>query len=131
MDVIRRSDGEPDMTRMLSGNPQDLTITAAPKLRRLGRLDQRHQHGVVGPWGISFHHEPDADRETGSGGDRGHVREEIRNGNISAAAADTAAHAVEDVQLNLTDADLKAVYAYRKTIRRSGTKVPSPMPAGK
>ena len=32
---------------------------------------------------------------------------------------------------NLTEADLKAVYAYLKTIPAIKNKVPSPMPAGK
>jgi len=125
--------GEPDMTRMLSGHPQDITITAAPKLPPGWAVSISDTNTAwSGPWGISFTTNLTPDRDTGIGGwTEDMFVKTIRNGKHLGGGRGLLPPMPWKMYGNLTDADLKAVYAYLKTIPAIRNKVPSPMLAGK
>lgn len=124
---------EPDMTRMLSGHPESYVITApaAPP-------DGEWQNGAVfgatmtsfsGPWGVSFSANLTPDRNTGIG---------IWTEDIFIKALRTGRHwGVSRPILppmpwfnfkNMTDEDLKAVFAYLRSIPPVVNHVPDPLP---
>jgi hypothetical protein len=125
--------GQPDMTRMLSGHPQDLKITAAPVLPAggvWGLMASETNTAWAGPWGVSFTPNLTPDRTTGLGAwtDEMFVKA-IRTGRHLGAAGGReilppmpwASYA------GLTDADLKAIFAYLKTIPAVANRVPAPI----
>ena len=122
----------PDMTRALSGHPQDIVVTApAPR------------PGAVGPRPRS-----DPDRMVGALGRELHRQSHARSGNRRAArfhraavhpdAAHRAGTRARGGQIlppmpwpligQMTDDDLKAVFAYLRQIPPLRNKVPDPIP---
>jgi hypothetical protein len=125
--------GEPDMTRMLIGHPQDIKIAAAPAMPPGGvwaTTVNESNTAWAGPWGVSFTPNLTPDRATGLGA----WTEEmfvnaIRKGKHLGAAGGRnilppmpwASYAA------LTDADLKAIFAYLRTIPAVVNRVPNPI----
>ena len=122
---------EPDMSRALSGHPQDITI-AAP-----GKFSDLWIGGMIGtntawsgPWGVSFTPNLTPDPETGI------WREMTEEQFIQALR--TGRHLGQGRPIlppmpwlpygQKTDADLKAIYAYLQTVPPIKNKVPDPLP---
>ena len=129
--------GEPDMTRMLSGHPQDAAqITAAPKLPEgwVTAISTTNT-GWSTPAGVAFTTNLTPDKATGIGGwtDETFINA-IRKGKHLGLASgrDILPPMPWKMYSNLTDADLKAIFAYLKTVPAISNKVPNPiLPAGK
>ena len=130
--------GQPDMTRMLMGHPQDITIAAAPAVPAGGvwaMIVNESNTAWAGPWGVSFTANLTPDRATGMGS----WTEEmfvnaIRKGKHLGAAGgrDILPPMPWESYGALTDPDLKAIFAYLKTIPAVANRVPNPIrPAGK
>lgn len=127
--------GEPDLTRRLQGHPQEIKISSAPKLPPGWSISINDTNTAwAGPWGVSFTSNLTSDKATGIGG----WTEErfiyaIRHGkSMGIAAGHTLMPPMPwKMYSNLTDADLKAIFAYLKTVPPISNKVPSPLPPPK
>ena len=124
--------GEPDLTRMLSGHPQSATITAAPKLPLPGGWStsiSETNTAWAGPWGVSFTTNLTPDRVTGIGGwSEQTFMNAIRLGKKSGVGRELLPPMPWRMYGKLTDDDLKAIYAYLRTIPAISNRVPNAIP---
>ncbi len=121
---------EPDMSRMLSGHPQQLTMPPAPALPAglWGWTGAATMTSFAGPWGVSFTANLTPDTETGLG----EWTEEM-----FIATMKTGRHQGKGRPLlppmpyfnlkALTDEDIKSVFAYLQSIPAVHNKVPAPI----
>jgi cytochrome c len=131
--------GQPDMTRMLIGHPQDVKIVAAPALPPggvWGTIVNETNTAWAGPWGVSFTANLTPDRATGLGSWTEDmfvtsIRKGRHMGNTAAGGREILPPMPWESYSALTDADLKAIFAYLKTIPAVANRVPAPIrPAG-
>jgi len=122
---------EPDMTRDLSGHPETLLMPPAPKLPDGPWLVVASATFTAwaGPWGISFAANLTSDKDTGLGSWEEKVfLDTIRNGRVRGRGrALLPPMPFPDLQ-NLTDEDLKAIFAYLHSLPPLRNKVPDPLP---
>lgn len=121
---------EPDMTRMLSGHPQDLVMPPAPALPPGPWVMTAAGTNTAwaGPWGVSFTANLTSDRETGLG--KWTVRnfkDTIRSGRHFGRGRPILPPMPWPVYRNMTDEDLEAVFAYLQTVPPIRNKVPDPI----
>jgi hypothetical protein len=129
------SKGEPDMTRLLSGHPQAIKVGGPPKLPIEGiwaTAVTDTNTAWAGPWGVSFSTNLTPDRSTGIGAwTEDMFVSTIRNGKHLGTGRDLLPPMPWRMYANLTDADLRAVFAYLKSIPAITNRVPAPLrPAG-
>ena len=124
--------GEPDMSRMLSGHPANLKVTA-PRPRAGDWLVSINSTNTAwsGPWGVSFTSNLTPDRATGIGS----WTEEtfiaaIRNGKKSGVGRPLLSPMPWRMYAMASDDDLKATFAYLRTIPAISNRVPNPLPPG-
>jgi mono/diheme cytochrome c family protein len=122
---------EPDMSRMLSGHPQDLAIAAPTTVAEpwMGAMSSTLT-AWSGPWGVSFTANLTPDPETGV------LRDFTEEQFIQTMR--TGRHQGQGRQIlppmpwpyigKMTDEDLKAVFAYLRQIPAVKNKVPDPIP---
>jgi mono/diheme cytochrome c family protein len=122
---------EPDMTRMLSGHPQDIAITAPavvsePWIGATNATNTAHS----GPWGVSFTANLTPDPDTGVL--RDYTVEQfiqmMRTGRKQGQGRPILPPMPWPAYGNMTDDDLKAVFAYLRQIPPLANKVPDPVP---
>jgi mono/diheme cytochrome c family protein len=122
---------EPDMSRMLSGHPEQFVITAQAKspgpewMAASSPTNTAHS----GPWGVSFTANLTPDVNTGLG---------IWTEEMFMKALRTGRHMGASRQIlppmpwfnygKMTDEDIKAVYAYLRSIPPIHNRVPDPLP---
>jgi len=124
---------EPDMSRMLSGHPDTYQITAAAATPR-----GQWKHGAVfgptmtsfsGPWGVSFSANLTPDRNTGLGiWTEDMFLKAIRTGRHWGVSRPILPPMPWFNYRNMTDDDLKAVFAYLRSIPPVTNHVPDPIP---
>lgn len=122
---------EADMTRMLSGHPQDLIMPPAPKLPEGPWLVTAAATNTAwaGPWGVSFTANLTPDRETGIGKwTLQNFVDTIRTGRHLGRGRPVLPPMPIPVYKNFTDADLAAIFAYLQTIPAISNRVPEPLP---
>lgn len=117
---------EPDMARYLSGHPADLVMPPAPKAEGPWLW-----HGAAtntafaGPWGVSYAINLTADEDTGMG-----VWTEdlfvtaLRSGKHLGVGRPIMPPMPWPAYGQMTDADLKAIFAYLKTVPAIRNRVP-------
>ena len=116
------------MTRMLSGHPESDKVTAMPKLPK-GWVGQSDDHTAwAGPWGVSFA----ANLTPDSSGFGETWTEElfisaIRSGKHMGTSRPILPAMPWEMQANMTDDDLRAVFAYLRTIPPIKNKVQDPI----
>jgi mono/diheme cytochrome c family protein len=121
---------EPDMTRMLSGHPQAMVMPAPPKLPEgpWGLVAAVTMTAWSGPWGVSFTSNLTPDPETGMGKwTEQNFVDSIRNGKVMGKGRPLLPPMPWPMYRNLTDDDLKAIYAYLRSIPPLKNKVPEPI----
>lgn len=121
---------EPDMSRALSGHPEQLQMPPAPVLQEpwLSATGATNT-SFAGPWGVSFTANLTPDADTGLG--RWTLRDfmqTIRTGKRTGRGRDILPPMPIPVYNNFTDADLEAIYAYLRTIAPVKNRVPEPRP---
>jgi cytochrome c553 len=121
---------EPDMTRMLSGHPQGMTLPPAPAVQPpWGLTASLTMTAWSGPWGISYTANLTPDPETGIGAwSEENFVQAIRTGKHLGAGRDILPPMPWPMYRNLSDGDLKAMFAYLKSIPPIRNQVPDPAP---
>jgi hypothetical protein len=133
MGVTRHSRTASDLTKMLSGHPQEVKIAGGLNLPA-GWATAINDTNTAwsGPWGVSFTTNLTPDRATGIGTwTEATFVSAIRNGKHLGAGRDILPPMPWKMYASLTDADLRAVYAYLRTIPAISNRVPDPIPPGK
>lgn len=121
---------EPDMSLFLSGHPAAVKLPPPPKPTEAW-IASINATGTAyaGPWGISYTQNLTPDPETGVAGS--YTEEQfimtIREGKKQGRGRAILPPMPWPVIRNLTDDDLKAIYAYLKTIKPIKNRVPDPV----
>lgn len=117
----------PDMTRMLSGHPANVEVPAAPAASAAWPMSASPTNTAwAGPWGVSFtaNLTPDA---TGLGTwTADEFVAAIRTGRHQGRGRQILPPMPAPVYAQMTDADLRAIFAYLQTIPAISNKVPEP-----
>ena len=120
---------EPDESRWLSGHPADMTLPPppAPSGPWITSI-AASMTAWSGPWGISYTANLTPDPETGLGTwtERQFI-DTIRTGRHQGRGRPILPPMPWPVYRNFNDADLKAIYAYLRTIPPMKNKVPDPV----
>ena len=121
---------EDDMDRMLSGHPESMKITKGPKLDMPWMAAAAATFTAwSGPWGISFTANLTPDQNTGLGQWTEQMFiDTIRKGKHMGTSRDLLPPMPWPVYRNMTDDDLKAIFAYLRTIPAVSNHVPDPIP---
>jgi hypothetical protein len=120
-----------DMSRMLSGHPEQLQMPPAPVLPEGPWIVSSSATNTAhaGPWGVSFtaNLTPDADTGLGAWTQRDFVQT-IRSGKHMGRGRPVLPPMPIAVYNHFTDADLESIYAYLRTIPPIKNRVPEPRP---
>lgn len=119
----------PDMTRMLSGHPQDLVLSSGPALEGPWGAAATHTlTGWSGPWGLSFAANLTPDKETGLGAwSAEDFIATIRSGRHLGRGRPLLPPMPVHYVNTLTDEDLRNVFAYLQSIPAVSNRVPQPV----
>jgi Cytochrome c len=125
---------EPDMTLALSGHPESMKLPPPPKLGDGPWVwtAAGTNTAFAGPWGISYTANLTPDRMTGIGiWTEDIFVKTIRTGRHWGVSRPILPPMPWTVYKNMTDEDLKSVFAYLRTIKPIKNQVPEPVaPAG-
>jgi mono/diheme cytochrome c family protein len=121
---------EPDVARLLSGHPAAQAMPAPPPLAG-GWMAATNMTAWAGPWGVSYTRNLTPDKETGLGAwTEQQFIETMRNGRQQGRGRQLLPPMPWQNYAEMTDADLKALFAYLKSIPAIVNKVPDPVIAG-
>ena len=122
----------PDMTRALSGHPQDIKITSPAQLASNGSYGWAAaptNTAFSGPWGVSFTANLTPDKMTGTGIWTFDIfKNTIRNGRHWGVARPLLPPMPWFNYREMTDEDLESVYLYTRTLKPISNQVPEPLP---
>ena len=126
---------EPDMTLALSGHPESMKLPPPPKLGNGPWVwtAAGTNTAFAGPWGVSYTANLTPDRMTGIGiWTEDIFVKTIRSGRHWGVSRPILPPMPWTVYRNMTDEDLKSVFAYLRTIKPIKNQVPEPVapPAG-
>lgn len=124
-------DGQPDMSRMLMGHPENVRVTAPPPPPAAGgwlvTINETNT-AWAGPWGVSFPANLTPDQNSGLGiWTEEMFVNAIRKGKHMGTSRDVLPPMPWMSYNALTDDDLKAIYAYLRTIPAISNHVPEPI----
>jgi mono/diheme cytochrome c family protein len=121
---------EPDMARFLSGHPEQMGALKAPKMEGPWlSAGAATNTAFAGPWGISYTANLTPDRNTGLGiWDEQMFVNAIRQGRHMGTSRPILPPMPWPAFRNATDEDLKAIYAYLRTIPPVVNHVPDVQP---
>jgi hypothetical protein len=120
----------PDFSRMLSGHPEQLEVPAAPALPAPWMMvAASSMTAFSGPWGVSFSANLTPDKETGLGNwtERNFI-EAIRTGHHLGRGRPILPPMPWMAVREHSDSDLKAIWAYLRTVPAIKNRVPAPRP---
>jgi hypothetical protein len=121
---------EPDLARALSGHPESFVITApvAPPAGPWMATIAATGTAYSGPWGLSFAANLTPDMETGLGRwSETDFVQTVRTGRHLGRGRPVLPPMPIPVYSQMTDDDLKAVFAYLKSLPPLRNKVPEPV----
>jgi mono/diheme cytochrome c family protein len=122
---------EPDMSKMLSGHPEDIPVTAPFKPAAGSPWTIATTDTLTawsGPWGVSFAANLTPDPDTGLNMTERNFVIAIKTGSHLGTARPILPPMPWQQYSNLPEDDLKAMYAYLKTIPPIKNQVPAPIP---
>jgi len=120
---------EPDLSRMLSGHPESVKMTAVPALPQGPWLvvSSATNTAFAGPWGVSFTANLTPDPETGLGNWTAQdFRQTIRTGRHLGRGRSVLPPMPIPAYSQFNDEDLDAIFAYLKTLPPIRNRVPEP-----
>jgi mono/diheme cytochrome c family protein len=120
---------EPDMSRRLSGHPESMKVTKAPKLDAPWMAaGSTTMTAWAGPWGISYTANLTPDQNTGLGiWTEDMFINAIRQGKHMGTSRPILPPMPWQVIKNYTDDDLKAIFAFLKSLPPVANHVPDPI----
>jgi Cytochrome c len=120
---------EPDMTRMLSGHPEGVKLEKPPKLEGMWMAAVSNDFTTwAGPWGVSYSANLTPDQNTGLGiWTEDMFIKAIREGKHMATSRPILPPMPWPAFRNYNDDDLKAIFAYLKSIPAIHNQVPDPI----
>ena len=123
----------PDPTRLLSGHPQNETVPPVPAgaLTPGGWMAMTNGHltAWAGPWGVSYAANLTPDKRTGLGGWTADLFiKTMRTGKHLGVGRPLLPPMPVDAVAALTDADLRALFAWLQSIKPIENQVPPPSP---
>jgi hypothetical protein len=121
---------EPDMSRMLSGHPQDLKVALPPALPQSpwSWMGAETMTAFAGPWGVSFTANLTPDKETGLGTWTAETFiATIRTGRHLGKGRPILPPMPVKMIASATDEDLQAIFAYLQSIPPLRNRVPAPL----
>ena len=121
---------EPDMTRMLSGHPQDMVVASAPAPAPEPWVwsGAGTNTAFAGPWGVSFTANLTPDPETGLGKWTAEIFiAALRTGRHEGQGRPILPPMPYPMYRNATDEDLRAVFAFLQSIPPIRNRVPQPI----
>jgi mono/diheme cytochrome c family protein len=121
-----------DEARLLSGHPANEKLPEVPPSLlgpdKWGAITNNNLTGWVGPWGTSYSSNLSPDPETGTGAWNEELFIRIlRTGKFMGAGRDILPPMPWYDFAKLTDADLKAMFAYLKSLKPVKNQVPAPV----
>jgi mono/diheme cytochrome c family protein len=121
---------EPDPARFLSGHPEDMELPPAPAAEGPWIVSAAATNTAwSGPWGTSFTANLTPDVETGLGAwTADDFVATLRNGRHLGRGRELLPPMPIPAIRNMTDADLRAIFAYLQTIPAISNRVPQPLP---
>lgn len=122
---------EPDMTLALSGHPESMKLPPPPKLGNGPWVwtAAGTNTAFAGPWGVSYTANLTPDKLTGLGiWTEDIFIKTIRTGRHWGVSRPILPPMPWTVYRNMTDEDLKSVFAYLRTIKPIKNQVPEPVP---
>jgi cytochrome c553 len=121
---------EPDMSRMLSGHPQGEKLPLPPAIQPpWGLAASLDMTAWVGPWGISYTANLTPDEETGLGAwSEQNFIQALRTGKHLGSGRDILPPMPWMWYGKMSDEDLKAIFAYLRSIPPIKNQVPDPVP---
>jgi mono/diheme cytochrome c family protein len=120
---------EPDMTRMLAGNPEAMTMPPPPKMNMpwMATISASFT-SFAGPWGISYAANLTPDSATGLGKwTEADFIKSLRSGIYIQTGRPLLPPMPWPSFKNMTDDDLKAIFAYLRSIPAVHNQVPAAM----
>ena len=120
---------EPDMTRMLSGHPQNMIVTPpAPLKEPWVMVGAGTNTAYAGPWGVSFTANLTPDPETGLGKwTEATLIKTLRTGRHEGQGRPILPPMPYAMYRQATDEDLRAIFAYLQSIPPIRNRVPQPI----
>jgi Cytochrome c len=122
---------EPDLTKMLSGHPEEIVIKA-PLKPAAGSpwivATNATNTAWSGPWGVSFAANLTPDKETGLTMTERNFLTALKTGSHLGTARPILPPMPWPWYSQLSDDDLKSIYAYLKSIPALKNQVPAPIP---
>lgn len=121
----------PDMSRMLSGHPETVTLPPAPALPQgpWAVVVSNTNTAWSGPWGVSFTANLTSDKETGLGKwTLKTFTDTIRTGRHKGRGRPVLPPMPIQMYKHYTDEDLAAIFAYLQSIPAVKNRVPEPLP---
>ena len=127
---------EADMTRELSGNPASEKVAAVPSgliaPDKWLTITNNHLGAWAGPWGVSFAINLTPDKETGLGSwTQEMFVNALRTGKHQGTGRPILPPMPWVWYRNMTDDDLKAVFAYLQSLPPIKNAIPEPLPPDK
>ena len=121
---------EPDQTKWLSGHPAEMKLPPAPAPSGPWIASvAATMTAWSGPWGTSFTANLTPDKETGTGQwTEQQFVDTIRSGRHLGRGREILPPMPWPAIRNMTDADLKAIFAYLQSITPVKNRVPDPLP---
>ena len=121
---------EPDLTKWLSGHPAEMKLPPAPPPSGPWIASvAATMTAWSGPWGTSYTANLTPDPETGTGQwTEQQFVDTIRSGRHLGRGREILPPMPWPAIRNMTDADLKSIYAYLRTIPAIKNRVPDPLP---
>jgi mono/diheme cytochrome c family protein len=124
---------EPDMSLALSGNPSTAKVAGVPAgLLTPGKwltITNDHLGAWAGPWGVSFAMNLTPDKETGLGSwTQEMFVNALRTGKHQGTGRPILPPMPWNWYRNMTDDDLKAVFAYLQSVPPIKNPIPDPLP---
>lgn len=121
---------EPDMSLALSGHPQKLVMPPPPKLEGpWGWVGSTTNTAFAGPWGISYAINLTPDPDTGMGKwQEGEFVQALKTGKHLGVGRPIMPPMPWPAYRNMTDQQLRAIYAYLRSVPPIKNKVPDYAP---
>ena len=123
---------EPDMTRMLSGHPEGMKLPPPPKLEGPWEMTSTNTlTAFAGPWGVSYAMNLTPDQNTGIGiWTEDMFIKAMRSGKHMGTSRTILPPMPWPWYGKMRDEELKAIFAYLKSIPPIKNRVPDPTPPG-